>query len=104
MPNRHKTACRQLKLGNETIELCYFITSKTINDGTLYGVSVEKTDAHGHITTDTVDDITYSHDEIQTVAAKLTAGLVTPVSLRYILEDMVMDTILSRRCAEPIFG
>jgi len=78
----------------QTLRLDYFITHKKDRSGyDLYGVAIEKFVLNGQgvfefAEKEAIDNVTYSHSEIDKVVNILINNEVTPVSLICVFDDM----------------
>ena len=87
------TICDENSDEPHTITLKYYKTKKFSNDKKQYGVGVIKTEVANNEINEEKQEINYickKKAEVENILSILLKNKVTPISLKYILEDMAL--------------
>lgn len=72
-------------------QLDYFLLIRSAEQGLVYGVAVQKTDASGNVEEDAVEGLFESAGEAEMFLFRLAEGLALPVELAALCDDCISE-------------
>ncbi len=69
----------------------YYITSKAVDTGNLYGIQIDKLDINSNLLeSDYIENLSFEYDEILKLTKLLIKNNITPISLINIIDDLTL--------------
>lgn len=99
MRRKYLQGTRYIRVDQESYELHYFLVAEEVRDYQVYGIEIVKTlqigDKQLQSESESVQGISDDRNEVEEMINRLIAGIVTPVALVEVLDQLVsMEAIL----------